>query len=79
MSRTDQREELRHIKIPVLLIHGRQDISTPLALTAEKTLSHLTNGRLKIYEEAAHGFYMVEGERIVGDLMDEGLLGDLTT
>jgi non-heme chloroperoxidase len=70
MSRTDQREELKGIKIPVLLIHGRQDISSPLALTAEKTLAHLTNGRLKIYEEGAHGFYMVEGERIVGDLME---------
>jgi non-heme chloroperoxidase len=70
MSVTDQRDDLKRIKTPVLLIHGRLDISCPLGLSAEKTLYYLSDGRLKIYEEAAHGFYMVEGERIAGDLLE---------
>lgn len=69
MSSTDQREEMKRISIPVLLIHGRLDISSPMALSAEKSLALLPNAQLIVYEDGAHGFYMVEGARVASDIL----------
>lgn len=69
MGQTDQREELGKITLPVLLLHGKQDASAPIALTAEKTLARLANGKLMVYEDSAHGFYISEAPMICKDML----------
>jgi len=66
----NQREELKQISIPVLMLHGDKDTSCPLPLTVEPTRDLLINSKLKIYEEMPHGMYMTEGPLISKDIMD---------
>ncbi len=67
---SNQREELKRISIPVLLLHGDKDVSCPIALTAQPTLDLLINGELKVYEDKAHGMYISEGNVIGADIIN---------
>jgi pimeloyl-ACP methyl ester carboxylesterase len=68
-ANSDQREEIKTIQIPVLLLHGALDLSAPLHLTSRKNLDLLPNAKLKVYPEGAHGFYMVEGPQVRKDIL----------
>jgi non-heme chloroperoxidase len=71
---TDQREEIKTIQIPVLLLHGALDLSAPLHLTSKKNAELLPNATLKVYPEGAHGYYMVDGPQIRKDILEFMLL-----
>jgi non-heme chloroperoxidase len=68
-TETDQRDELKKISLPVLLIHGGAATGAPISQTAEKTLSYLPNAQLIVYEESAAGFYITEGGRVARDIL----------
>lgn len=69
-SGTDQREELKKITIPVLIIHGGAAPGAPISLTAERTSSYLSNARLLVYEGSSGGFYITEGARTGKDILE---------
>ncbi|SDT13391.1 Pimeloyl-ACP methyl ester carboxylesterase [Mucilaginibacter mallensis] len=67
--KTDLREVLKTINIPVLLLHGTKDESCPLELTAKKAQKLFKDCQLKIYEDQPHGMYMMDTERINADII----------
>jgi pimeloyl-ACP methyl ester carboxylesterase len=67
-ARSDQREELKQIAVPTLLLHGDQDGSCPLALTACRTRDLLPDCRLTVYEGKAHGIYITDAARVSADI-----------
>ncbi|EMI9085882.1 transporter [Bacillus cereus] len=49
---TDMREELKEMKVPILLIHGEQDVICPLS--AARSMAQNENSTLKVVREAGH-------------------------
>lgn len=67
---TDQRGELKEIRVPVLVVHGDADQTSPLELTGRRTSELVPDGRLTIYAGAAHGLYVTEARRLAADLRE---------
>ena len=65
---TDFRPQLATIRVPTLLIHGDDDISTPIEATAKKTVPLIQGSTLHIYEDAGHGLPFTHAERLIADL-----------
>lgn len=68
-TETDFRRELRTISVPTLLIHGDNDASTPIDLTARRTAPLIRGSQLKVYEGAAHGLPITHADRLNADLL----------
>ena len=67
-TETDFRPELRKITVPVRLIHGDKDVSTPLQTTARKTVALIPGARLTVYENAGHGLPYTHRERLNAEI-----------
>jgi pimeloyl-ACP methyl ester carboxylesterase len=65
----DQREELKNMIVPTLIVHGSADQSTPLQITSERTHELLPNSQLIVYEGKPHGIYISEAKRLNQDLL----------
>jgi non-heme chloroperoxidase len=68
-TRTDFRADLRKIEVPVLLIHGDRDVSTPIEFTSRRTAPLISRCDLKVYENAAHGLPITHMDRLNADLL----------
>jgi len=53
MDRTDGRSDLEAIRVPTLVLAGRQDVICPIALQ-EEMMAHLPNARLVLLEDCGH-------------------------
>lgn len=63
----DQRDELRAIDVPLLVVHGDRDVSEPVQ--QGRTLATLVPGsRYLEYAGAPHGLYHTHFERLVADI-----------
>jgi pimeloyl-ACP methyl ester carboxylesterase len=69
LTSTDFRAELQRLTLPVLLIHGDRDVSTPLALTAQKTVKLLRDAQLKIYAGGPHGLPVTHPMQVKDDII----------
>ena len=49
---TDMREEMKEMKVPILLIHGEQDVIC--SLSAARSMAQNENSTLKVVREAGH-------------------------
>jgi proline iminopeptidase len=58
----DLRPQLRNITVPTLIIVGRHDFITNVAM-AEEMVKHLPNARLEIFEESGHFAVVEEPEK----------------
>ena len=67
---TDQRDEVKKIKIPILLQHGDNDVTSPLPLTAEKTRDLMPDCRLIVYPHQGHGLHISGWEPVTKDLLE---------
>ena len=67
-TETDFRPELPKISLPTLLIHGDNDMSTPIDTTARKTAPLIRGSQLKVYEGAAHGLPITHASQLNLDL-----------
>jgi pimeloyl-ACP methyl ester carboxylesterase len=65
----DWREEMRSITIPILLIHGDADASSPIALSSRQSVKLIAGSRLEVYENAGHGLYVTHRGRLSSDLL----------
>ena len=68
LVREDFREELKAIHLPVLVIQGDADISSPIDLAGRPTADLIPGARLAIYEGAPHGLFITHRERLNRDL-----------
>lgn len=69
-SETDFRNDVPQITIPTLIIHGDADQTVPIAVSGDKTAQLLPHAKYIIYEDAPHGLFITEKERLNADLMD---------
>jgi len=67
-TETDFRPELPKISVPTLLIHGDNDLSTPIDTTGRKTALLIKGSQLKVYEGAAHGLPITHTGQLNTDL-----------
>jgi non-heme chloroperoxidase len=69
ITATDFRQELLHISVPTLIIHGDKDASAPIALTGKPTAELIPNAQFRIYEGAPHGLFLTHKDRLNADLL----------
>ncbi|MFE2290223.1 alpha/beta fold hydrolase [Streptomyces sp. NPDC059452] len=66
---TDFTEDLRRIRIPVLVAHGDEDHFVPVG-AAHRSVQLLPNATLKVYPGAPHGLSGAFEEEFTADLLD---------
>jgi pimeloyl-ACP methyl ester carboxylesterase len=69
-SETDFRPDLTAFTMPTLIIHGVEDRTVPIALTAREVAKAVPGAKLIEYEDAAHGLFASHKDRLIGDLLD---------
>ena len=68
-SQTDFTEDLKKIDVPMLIIHGEDDQSSPTPTPARCRRSWSRTGRLKSYQRYPHGMPTTQAETINADLL----------
>lgn len=68
-SETDFRPDLANFTMPTLIIHGVQDQTVPIDLTARAAAKAIQGAKLVEYEDAAHGLFASHKDRLVTDLL----------
>jgi non-heme chloroperoxidase len=68
-SETDFTEDLKAIKVPVLILHGDDDQIVPLADSALLSAKLVKNATLKVYPGLPHGMCTTHAELINRDLL----------
>ena len=63
---TDMREELKEIKVPILLIHGEQDVICPLSAARSMTEN---SSELKVVSEAGHALCVTNFEYCANEII----------
>ncbi|MGW5237515.1 alpha/beta fold hydrolase [Monashia sp. NPDC004114] len=69
-SETDFTEDLKHITVPTLVLHGDDDQVVPIADSAELSIKLLQHGTLKVYPGFSHGMCTVNADIINKDLLE---------
>ena len=69
-SETDFREDLKAIKVPVLVAHGTDDQIVPYAASAPLSMKLLKHGTLKSYEGFPHGMLSTNPDTLNPDLLE---------
>jgi pimeloyl-ACP methyl ester carboxylesterase len=65
----DLRPEIPNITVPVLVIQGDKDASTPLETSGRRYAALAPNARLIVYEGAPHGLMFTHIERLNADIL----------
>ena len=68
-SETDFTEDLKAIKVPVLILHGDDDQIVPIADSALLSAKLVKQGTLKVYPGLPHGMCTTHAELINRDLL----------
>lgn len=69
-SRTDFRADLDAFKVPTLIIHGTADKTVPIAASARAAQAGIAQSILIEYENAPHGLFATEKNRLSEDLIE---------
>ena len=69
-SETDFRADLQKINVPTLIIHGDEDKTVPIAISGDKTSELLPHAKYIVYQDAPHGLFITEKEKLNEDLID---------
>jgi pimeloyl-ACP methyl ester carboxylesterase len=69
LSATDLTEDLKAIKVPVLVMHGTDDQLVPFSNHAQRTVDLLKDGTLKTYDGLSHGMAATHPDVINADLL----------
>jgi len=65
---TDFRSELGDLRLPVRLVHGDHDASSPLEISAQLAVALLPDAELTVYENAPHGLYLTHRARLNAEI-----------
>lgn len=68
-SETDQREDLKKMTIPTLIIYGDDDQIVPPKSSSEAAAKLLPNPTVKVYKGASHGLCSTHKDQINEDLL----------
>jgi non-heme chloroperoxidase len=68
-SQTDFTEDLKHITVPVLVMHSEDDQIVPYVAAGPLSAKLLRNGTLNTYKDFPHGMPTTEAETINSDLL----------
>ncbi len=66
----DFNEDLKKIKVPLLVMHGDNDQIVPYPDSAPRSAKLLKNGTLKTYAGFPHGIPTTEADTINADLLE---------
>ena len=75
VARTDFREELKSVSVPVTIIQGTLDVSAPEGLCGRRTASLVPEAEYLSYEGVAHGPMVTDAERLAGDIAARASIG----
>jgi non-heme chloroperoxidase len=65
----DMRSEIPTVRVPVLVIQGDKDASTPLETSGRRYAALAPNARLIVYEGGPHGLMFTHIERLNADIL----------
>ena len=68
-STTDFRNDLTKIKIPLLVIHGKEDETVPIEISAEETVKQVPHAEYVVYDDAPHGLFYTHKNKFNEDLL----------
>jgi pimeloyl-ACP methyl ester carboxylesterase len=68
-SETDFRPDLPNFTMPTLVIHGTEDRTVPVELTARNAAKAIPGAKLIEYSDGAHGLFASHSERLITDLL----------
>ena len=68
-SETDQREDLKAIGVPTLVLHGEDDQIVPIDAAARESIKLLRHGTLKTYPGFSHGMLTVDADTLNADIL----------
>ena len=68
-SETDFRDDLARIQIPVLVIHGVDDQTVPIDVSARRTATLIPHAELLEYDDAPHGLTVTHADKLNDDLL----------
>lgn len=68
-STTDFRNDLTKIKVPLLVIHGREDETVPIGISAEETVKQVPHAEYVVYDDAPHGLFYTHKNKFNEDLL----------
>jgi pimeloyl-ACP methyl ester carboxylesterase len=68
-SATDFRDDLANIQVRTLLIHGTNDQTVPIDVSARRAVKFLPHGELIEYEGEPHGLNVTAADRLNADLL----------
>lgn len=68
MQDADFTAEVSAFSLPLLVIHGDNDQSAPLAFCGQRIAEAVPTSRLIVYEGAPHGIFLTDRERLTRDL-----------
>jgi non-heme chloroperoxidase len=69
-SETDLTADLEAIEVPTLVLHGDDDQIVPIGASAERSITFLRNGTLKVYPGYSHGAFTTHASEINADILD---------
>jgi non-heme chloroperoxidase len=69
-SSVDLTADLAAVTVPTLVVHGDADASAPIDITGRPTAELLPDSRFVRYEDAPHGLYVTEKDRLARDLLE---------
>lgn len=67
---TDFRGDLSAFKVPTLVIHGTDDKTVPIDASGRAAARGIASSTLIEYDDAPHGLFATEKERLTKDLLD---------
>lgn len=68
-SVTDFRADLATINIPLLVIHGKEDATVPIDVSAEETVKIVPQAEYVVYDDAPHGLFYTHKNRLNEELI----------
>ncbi|MCA8061408.1 alpha/beta fold hydrolase [Burkholderia sp. AU38729] len=68
-SETDFRADLDKLDVPTLIVHGDDDQTAPIGLTARATANRVPHATLREYEGGPHALYLTHAEQLNEDLL----------
>jgi pimeloyl-ACP methyl ester carboxylesterase len=60
---------LATITVPTLVVHGRADKVAPFAASGARMPTHIPQAQLVVYDDAPHGLFVTDKERLNRDLV----------
>ncbi len=69
-SETDFRPDLANFSMPTLIVHGVEDQTVPIDLTARAAAKAISHAKLIEYDDGAHGIFASHRVRLIGDMLE---------